>query len=108
MTGPMAAITIDIELTNRCNALCVFCPRDAMPEQGFMQGAVFEQSLARAVEFQNLARELPTPLDATVVFCGTGEPLVHRNTEQYVRRVRDAGLSCEISTNGSLLSRDRA
>jgi MoaA/NifB/PqqE/SkfB family radical SAM enzyme len=108
MIGPMAAITIDIELTNRCNALCGFCPRDAMPEQGFMRGDVFEQSLARAVEFQTLARGLPTPLDATVVFCGTGEPLVHRNTEQYVRRVREAGLACEVSTNGSLLSRERA
>src|SRR5262245_9418007 len=108
MTGPMAAITIDIELTNRCNALCGFCPRDAMPEQGFMRGDVFEQSLARAVEFRAVARGLPTPLDASVVFCGTGEPLVHRNTEQYVRRVRDAGLACEVSTNGSLLSHERA
>ena len=107
MTRP-DAITIDIELTNHCNANCGFCPRDAMPAQGFMRGDVFEQSLARAVEFQTLARALPTPLDATVVFCGTGEPLVHRNTEQYVRRVRDVGLACEISTNGSLLSRDRA
>jgi MoaA/NifB/PqqE/SkfB family radical SAM enzyme len=108
MTGPMAAITIDIELTNRCNALCGFCPRDAMPQQGFMRGDVFEQSLARAIEFHTLAHGLPTSPDAAVVFCGTGEPLVHRNTEQYVRRVRDAGLACELSTNGSLLSRDRA
>jgi MoaA/NifB/PqqE/SkfB family radical SAM enzyme len=108
MTGPVAPITIDIELTNRCNSLCGFCPRDAIPEQGFMRANVFEQSLARALEFQSLAKGLPSPLDATIVFCGTGEPLVHCRTAQYVRRVRDAGLACELSTNGSLLSRDRA
>jgi MoaA/NifB/PqqE/SkfB family radical SAM enzyme len=101
-------LTIDIELTNRCNARCAFCPRDAMPEQGFMRHDVFEQSLARAVEFQTLARHLPSPLDPTVVFCGTGEPLLHGKIAQYVRRVREAGLPCEVSTNGSLLSRDRA
>src|SRR5262249_58699652 len=79
-----------------------------MPEQGFMRHHVFEQSLARAVEFQTLARRLPSPLDATVVFCGTGEPLLHGKTAQYVRCVRDAGFALEVSTNGSLLSHDRA
>jgi MoaA/NifB/PqqE/SkfB family radical SAM enzyme len=105
---PLGGLTIDIELTNRCNAACSFCPRDAMPEQGLMRHDVFEQSLARAVEFQKLARGLPAPLESTVVFCGTGEPLVHHRMEEYVRRVRAAGLACEVSTNGSLLSRDRA
>jgi MoaA/NifB/PqqE/SkfB family radical SAM enzyme len=105
---PVAGFNIDIELTNRCNARCVFCPRDAMPEQGFMRHDVFEQSLARALEIQALAQRLPTPLEGIVVFCGTGEPLLHRKTAEYVRRVRDAGLACEVSTNGSLLSRERA
>lgn len=104
---PVPAITIDIELTNRCNARCSFCPRDAMPRQGIMRGPVFEQSLARAVELRALARRLPHPLDARVVFCGTGEPLVHREAEHCVRRVREAGLACELSTNASLLSRER-
>jgi MoaA/NifB/PqqE/SkfB family radical SAM enzyme len=106
--GPLSGLTIDIELTNRCNAMCSFCPRDVMPEQGLMRHDVFEQSLARAVEFRGLARGLPVPLEPAVVFCGTGEPLVHHRAAQYVRRVRDAGLNCEVSTNGSLLSRDRA
>ena len=104
----MAGFTIDIELTNRCNARCVFCPRDAMPEQGFMRHGVFEQSLARALEIQALARHLPHPLDGIVVFCGTGEPLLHGKIAEYVRCVRDAGFACEVSTNGSLLSRERA
>jgi MoaA/NifB/PqqE/SkfB family radical SAM enzyme len=108
VSRPLSGLTIDIELTNRCNAACSFCPRDAMPEQGLMRHDVFEQSLVRAAEFQGLARTLPIPVELTVVFCGTGEPLVHPRAAEYVRRVRDAGLTCEISTNGSLLSRDRA
>jgi organic radical activating enzyme len=106
MIGAGAAITIDIELTNHCNAACSFCPRDAMPALGTMRDSVFAQSLARAAEFRDLARRLPSPVDATVVFCGTGEPLVHRRVTDYVRMVRDAGLACELSTNGALLSRD--
>ncbi len=99
-------VTIDIELTNRCNARCTFCPRDAMPHQGIMQPAVFERSLARTIEFQALTRQLATPTQPTVVFCGTGEPLVNRQAAYYVRQVRDTGLSCQLSTNGALLSRD--
>jgi MoaA/NifB/PqqE/SkfB family radical SAM enzyme len=108
VSRPLGSLTIDFELTNRCNAVCYFCPRDAMPEQGLMRHDVFEQSLARAVEFQGLARALPAPLEPRIVFCGTGEPLVHHRAAEYVRRVRDTGLACEVSTNGSLLSRDRA
>jgi len=103
-----AAATIDIELTNRCNATCDFCPRDAMPQEGLMRPEVFDQSLARAVEFQALARRLPRPVGVTVTFCGTGEPLVHRRATEYVRRVREAELACQLTTNGSLLSRATA
>ena len=30
------AISIDFEVTNRCNASCHFCPRDRTPHQGLM------------------------------------------------------------------------
>ena len=46
--------TVDIELTNRCNAKCHFCPRDQTPHEGLMSRAVFDRSLARAVEFRDL------------------------------------------------------
>jgi MoaA/NifB/PqqE/SkfB family radical SAM enzyme len=101
-------LRIDIELTNRCNAACSFCPRDAMPHEGIMQPEVFERSLARALELQAFARQLTVPLDPTIVFCGTGEPLVNRQAVHYVRRVRESGLSCQLSTNGSLLSAEKA
>ena len=36
--------SIDIEITNRCNAKCHFCPRDATPHQGLMTTEVFDQT----------------------------------------------------------------
>ena len=83
-------LTIDLELTNRCNASCSFCPRDAMPQLGTMTPEIFEQALARCVEFAPIARK--TRNEPVVVFCGTGEPLLNRNIPNYVRRVRDSGL----------------
>ena len=41
--------SVDIELTNRCNAKCHFCPRDQTPHEGLMSPEVFDQSLRRAV-----------------------------------------------------------
>lgn len=95
-------LTIDLELTNHCNASCTFCPRDAMPQQGTMRSEVFEQALARVVEFGAVARELP--IEPVVVLCGTGEPLVNRRAPHCVQRVRESGFPCQVSTNGALLT----
>ena len=95
-------LTIDLELTNRCNASCTFCPRDAIPQQGTMRSEVFEQALARVVEFGAVARKLP--IEPVVVFCGTGEPLLNRRAPHCVQRVRESGFPCQVSTNGALLT----
>ena len=34
--------SVDIELTNRCNAKCHFCPRDQTPHEGLMSPEVFD------------------------------------------------------------------
>ena len=39
----------DVELTNRCNASCSFCPRDLTPGQGVMTQEVFSRTLEAAV-----------------------------------------------------------
>ena len=47
---------IDMEVTNRCNAKCHFCPRDRTPHQGLMSPEVFEAGLQRAVEYRSSGR----------------------------------------------------
>lgn len=100
-------MSIDIELSNRCNAKCHFCPRDQTPHQGSMTPEVFDRALSRAVEYQ---REILTPLfglDAAVNLCGLGEPLLNRHAATFVAQTRAAGFLCGMSSNGSLLDERR-
>jgi len=101
-------MTIDIEITNRCNATCDFCPRDQTPHEGFMSPEVFDQSLRQAVAYRaTLGDDLSSDARA-VSLCGLGEPLLHRQAASFVAKVRDAGILCSMSSNGSLLDEARA
>lgn len=100
-------INVDLEATNRCNAHCHFCPRDNMPDQGVMSPATFERALRRTIELRSVCRSLGSP-DFSVGFCGLGEPLLNRHLPSFVRRVRDAGFRCAVSSNGALLNEDQA
>ena len=103
------SINIDIEATNRCNAVCHFCPRDATPHQGHMTMATFDQSLARAVEFRDVNRAgINSQILVKPNICGLGEPLINPNTPAFIRKIRDAGFkSCGMSSNGALLDQKR-
>lgn len=102
-------INIDIEATNRCNAVCHFCPRDATPHQGHMSMATFDQALYRAIEFQGTKMKDST-FDVQVKpnICGLGEPLINPNTPEFIRKIRTAGFgTCGMSSNGALLDEKR-
>jgi MoaA/NifB/PqqE/SkfB family radical SAM enzyme len=100
-------IQVDFEVTNRCNAKCYFCPRDATPHQGLMSVEIFEQSLVRAIELRE--RTLPElDADLHIALCGLGEPLLNREVVSFVRRVREEGFYCSLSTNGALLDEARS
>lgn len=99
-------LSVDIELTNRCNASCHFCPRDQTPHEGLMSAETFDQALQRAIEYREVARER---LDSTVrvSLCGLGEPLLNKLAPEAVRKVREAGFRVAMSSNGSLLDERR-
>ena len=102
MSPAEAFFTIDIELTNRCNAKCYFCPRDQTPHQGLMSGEVFDQVLARAIEFRQATLDLDG--DAVrVSLCGLGEPLLNPLAADAVRKVKAADFECVMASNGSVL-----
>ncbi|GAB5445131.1 radical SAM/SPASM domain-containing protein [Gymnodinialimonas sp.] len=106
MSAEPLYLTIDIEITNRCNATCHFCPRDATPHQGIMDEATFQQSLRRAVEYREVVREV-SGLPVTVSLCGLGEPLINRQAIDFVRQVKEEGFRCSMSSNGALLTEDK-
>jgi MoaA/NifB/PqqE/SkfB family radical SAM enzyme len=97
---------LDIEATNRCNAKCYFCPRDATPHQGLMSPEVFAQTLRRAEEFRDVVVDL-YGTQLKVNLCGLGEPLLNRHTVDFVRQTRAAGFECSLTTNGALLDEAR-
>lgn len=100
----MVAYAVDIEPTNRCNADCHFCPRDMSPHEGLMSLEVFEQSLARVIEYRDTAIAISGSCDFDwVSLCGEGEPLLNRNLPTFIRRIREVGLRTHVASNGSLL-----
>jgi MoaA/NifB/PqqE/SkfB family radical SAM enzyme len=101
-------IAVDVELTNRCNASCNFCPREQTPHQGFMAPATFDQALVRAEEYHRVAVSLFPESHFNLTFCGMGEPLLHPNLPDYVSRVAQTGILPALSSNGSLLTEDKA
>lgn len=86
---------IDIELTNRCNATCDFCPREKTPKQGFMSFEVFEQTIARVKELGSHAKASLT---------GLGEPMLHPRFLEFVQHGIQNGLNVDIVSNGSRLT----
>jgi len=100
-------LNLDIEPTNRCNAHCYFCPRDQTPHQGLMTPEVFDRALARTIEFDEIAQVRFGGVRTKVNLCGLGEPLLNRNTPDFVRKVHDAGFEISVSSNGSLLDEKR-
>ncbi len=86
---------IDVELTNRCNATCDFCPREKTPKQGFMSMEVFEQTVRRIQELGSHAQ---------VFLTGLGEPMLHPHFLECVSYGIKQGLAVGIASNGSRLT----
>ena len=67
----------------------------------------FDRALARAVEYRTVVNDV-SGLELTVSLCGLGEPLLNKNTVSFVEKVKRAGFKCSMSSNGALLTEDKA
>jgi len=103
----MPPYTIDIELTNRCNADCYFCPRDETPHQGLMSDEVFDQALLRSKQIRELYAHADPAVEVGITMCGLGEPLLHKRAPEFIRRARDEGFYTTMSSNAALLDERR-
>lgn len=86
---------IDIELTNYCNYKCLMCPvgtNSINRHRGFMSDEIYEKIL-------NEIKEYRTPLR----FVRWGEPTLHKNFLNYIKKAKELGIICHFNTNGSLL-----
>jgi MoaA/NifB/PqqE/SkfB family radical SAM enzyme len=94
---PRLPYVISLEPTNICNLRCIMCPSPTLKApRGYMAASLYDKILREAVaggvhRFR---------------FVGLGEPTLHPELPEMVRKASRAGLYTEISTNATLLTRD--
>lgn len=90
-------ISINLELSSKCNARCAMCPRDLIPKPTNMNAEIFNRVLERV-----RAREVHR-----VVVAGYGEPTAHPKFDEFTAAIREHPASFDLVTNGSLLTEER-
>ena len=84
-------VVMDIELSNRCNAQCHFCPRSALPSLGHMTQETFTTCIQRVKEAGI----------KTISFAGRGESMQNPRFADFVQQAHKEDLHAIVVTNGS-------
>src|SRR5512139_2133578 len=91
---PLPVRRLHLELTNRCNFSCEFCPDGKMSRpRGSMEFDLLERVLSDA---RGVAREIH--------FHVMGEPALYPRLGEAIRLAGRLGFAPSVTTNGSLLS----
>jgi len=90
---------MQVEVTTRCNASCLYCPRAAYGEN-WVNRDLSPESLRALAPYFATAR--------MVHLQGWGEPLLHPGFFEMVGLARKAGCRVSTATNGMLLDRETA
>ena len=93
--------TCEIELTNRCNANCLMCPRDQLERPfGEMDIDTFKLVADKAAQYGT----------KNIALSGFGEPLLNARIADYIKYVKDhyPHINVNITTNAALLKRGLA
>lgn len=89
-------IYAEITTCAACNHRCTFCSVDAIGYPAIMiDGGILNQ---RMIEMRKLGVK-------SVMFAGTGEPLLHKHINAITLDARNAGLDVAFTTNGVLLDK---
>jgi radical SAM protein with 4Fe4S-binding SPASM domain len=94
---PEFALYLDIEPTNYCNFNCSFCvSKQAERKRGYMSDETFNRICEQGKKYGTKG----------IRFLRWGEPLLHSNISNMIKKIHDYGLLSHITTNGSLLTKD--
>ncbi|MBU0495967.1 MAG: radical SAM protein [Chloroflexi bacterium] len=98
--GEPFPLRVQIEVTNRCNARCLMCPRDRLRRPL----GVMPRSLSA-----NIIDQCAAGGTHEVILSGYGEPLLDPHLEERITYAKEQGLPrVSTFTNGALLDEDRA
>ena len=105
-----APLAMDFWISGQCNMRCRYClhgldERDAL-RKDIVPGLMTWETFQRIADG---LREFPVPV-ISADFCGIGEPTLHPRLEDMIACLRGQGLVrfVELSTNGLLLTKERA
>lgn len=104
MTGFLkGAITVEFEVTNKCNADCIMCPNGVMERPA----ARMEMPLFMKIVDEFAAEKLPL---LKFVFAGLGEPTLDPQLPEKIRYLKEKfpQVPVQITTNASLLTVNRS
>lgn len=91
---------LDIEVTNHCNFNCSFCPTGTnvmKRKRGFMDSDVLD-AICRDVKKYEIKG---------VRLIRWGEPMLHPDIINIIKKLKNAGALVHINTNGSLLTEEK-
>lgn len=99
--------TIEIEVTNYCNASCVFCANNRLKrKKGFIDVHKLYDFLKKHKNqlADNFFKKEGMKEYPRVTLCGLGDPLLHPNIVEIVKNAHNLGYYTQLVTNGYLLS----
>ena len=102
--------TFEVEVTNYCNAKCVFCANKKIHRtRGFLKLSDFEFFVEQIVELKksSIFHKYNSNQYPRITFCGLGEPLLHPQIDRIVKIAHDAGIYTQLVTNGVLLTAEK-
>ena len=91
-------LLVDIEVTNACNFNCLFCFTGTQAHKrptGFMSVEMYDGIIEQIAPYQIPLR-----------FSRWGEPTLHKNFFDFIRKAKENNLICHVNTNGSLLNKN--
>ena len=97
--GDCYPIYVEIGIANGCNHRCVFCAIDYFAYEG--------KILDKDIVISTL-KDMADHGVKSVMFAGEGEPLLHKDIVLIVQKAKEFGLDISITTNGILLTKERA
>ena len=96
---PIYPVEMEVGLSGACNHRCIFCAVDYME---------YEPNMLKAeVVLPNLEPMGKKGLKS-IIYAGEGEPLVNPDAPEIFNRTKKCGIDAAMSTNGVLLTRERA
>ncbi len=99
--GLAAPVHVRVKPINRCNHACWYC---AYRADGLQLGnEMDEHDRLDRTQLLDLADDLIAIGVRAVTFSGGGEPLLHRDLPEVVRRLREGGIRVAALTNGANL-----